>query len=63
MQLDQTITVDESQPAGGAESDGQFIEASRDTLAASIVRQHLAESIDREFANLAQAFRLQGTSD
>ena len=47
------------QPSGCVGSEGKFAGASWDTLAAAVVHQDLAESLDREFANLAQAFRLQ----
>ena len=47
------------QPSRCMASEGKFAGASWDALAAAIVHQDLAESLDREFANLAQAFRLQ----
>src|SRR5829696_3452156 len=49
------------QPSGCVASEGKFAGASWDTLAAGIVDQDLADSLDREFASLAQAFRLQGS--
>lgn len=60
MKLEQMNTDSGSQPARCVASEGKFAGASWDTLADSIVRQDFAESIDREFASLAQAFRLQG---
>jgi len=51
------------QPSGCVASEGKFAEASWDTLATSIVHQDLADSLDREFAGLARAFRLQGATD
>jgi hypothetical protein len=51
------------QPSGCVASEGKFAGASWDTLAAGIVDQDLADSLDREFASLAQAFRLQGSPD
>ena len=63
MKLEQTNTDADSQQAHCAASDGKFAGASWDTLADAIVNQELAESIDQEFASLAQAFRLQGTPD
>ena len=53
----------DSQPSGCLASEGKFAGASWDTLTASVVHQDLAENLDREFAGLAQAFRLQGASD
>jgi hypothetical protein len=50
-------------PARCTASEGPLAGATWDTLAASIVRQDLDKSIDREFAALAQAFRLQATSE
>jgi hypothetical protein len=47
------------QPSRCVASEGKFAGATWDTLATSIVHQGLAGSLDREFANLAQAFRLQ----
>jgi hypothetical protein len=47
------------QPSRCMASEGKFAGASWDTLAASEVHQDLTESLDREFASLAQAFRLQ----
>jgi hypothetical protein len=47
------------QPSRCMASEGKFAGASWDTLATSIVHQGLAGSLDREFASLAQAFRLQ----
>jgi hypothetical protein len=63
MKLEQAATDEGSQPAHCTGSEGKFAGASWDTLADTIVRQDLAESIDREFASLAVAFRLQGTPD
>ena len=51
------------QPSGCVASEGKFAGASWDTLATSIVHQDLADSLDREFAGLARAFRLQGATD
>jgi hypothetical protein len=51
------------QPSGCVASEGKFAGAFWDTLAASIVHQDLADSLDREFADLAKAFRLQGAPD
>jgi hypothetical protein len=51
------------QPFGCVASEGKFAGASWDTLATSIVHQDLADNLDREFASLAMAFRLQGASD
>jgi hypothetical protein len=51
------------QPSGCVASEGKFAGASWDTLAAGIVHQDLADSLDREFAGLAKAFRLQGSAD
>jgi hypothetical protein len=50
-------------PSGCVASEGKFAGASWDMLAASIVHQDLADSLDREFASLAKAFRLQGVPD
>jgi hypothetical protein len=47
------------QPARCVASEGKFAGASWETLAATVVHQGLAGSLDREFASLAQAFRLQ----
>jgi hypothetical protein len=47
------------QPSRCMASEGKFAGASWDTLAATVVHQGLAGSLDREFASLAQAFRLQ----
>jgi len=60
MKLESTNTDGAQGPARCEASDGKFAGASWDTLAASVVRQDLAESLDREFAVLARAFRLQG---
>jgi hypothetical protein len=46
-------------PTGCGASEGKFAGASWNTLSAAVVRQDLAESLDREFAGLAQAFRLK----
>jgi hypothetical protein len=51
------------QPFGCVASEGKFAGASWDTLATSIMHQDLADNLDREFASLAKAFRLQGASD
>jgi hypothetical protein len=47
------------QPSRCVESEGKFAGASWETLATTVVHQGLAGSLDREFASLAQAFRLQ----
>jgi hypothetical protein len=47
------------QSSGCVASEGKFAGASWDTLAASVVHQDLAESLDQEFEGLAKAFRLQ----
>src|SRR5215203_4334318 len=47
------------QPSRCLASEGKFAGATWDTLAATVVHQDLAGSLDQEFANLAQAFRLQ----
>jgi hypothetical protein len=47
------------QPSRCVASEGKFAGATWETLATAIVHQGLAGSLDREFANLAQAFRLQ----
>ena len=49
--------------SGCVASEGKFAGASWDTLADAIVHQDLADSLDREFAGLAKAFRLQGSPD
>ena len=56
----QPASVAGSQPSGCVASQGKFAGASWDTLAASIVDQDLADSLDQEFANLARVFRLHG---
>jgi len=53
------ISVATPQPARCLASQGQFSGASWDTLAAGVVSQALNESLDREFASLARAFRLE----
>jgi hypothetical protein len=58
-----------SQPSGTpqlsrcAASEGKFAGATWDTLTAAVEQGDLSKSLDQEFANLAQAFRLQGASD
>jgi hypothetical protein len=47
------------QPSRCVASEGKFAGATWATLATAVVHQGLAGSLDREFANLAQAFRLQ----
>jgi len=47
------------QPERCLASEGKFSGASWDTLAAGVVSQGLNESLDREFASLARAFRLE----
>ena len=47
------------QPSRCMASEGKFAGASWETLADTVVHQGLAGSLDQEFANLAQAFRLQ----
>jgi hypothetical protein len=49
----------DSQPARCLASPGKFAGASWDTLANSVVSQALNQSLDREFASLARAFRLE----
>jgi hypothetical protein len=53
-------SAEEPQPSGCVASEGKFAGASWDTLAAGIVHQDLADSLDREFSGLAKAFRLEG---
>ncbi len=60
MKRESTNPDDNSQPARCVASKGKYAGASWDTLAAAIVNQDLAKSIDRQFADLAQVFRLQG---
>jgi hypothetical protein len=57
----QPASSEDPQPASCVASEGKFAGASWDTLSAAIVHQDLADSLDREFANLARAFRLQGS--
>lgn len=59
----QLSSSEDPQPASCVASEGKFAGASWDTLSAAIVHQDLADSLDREFANLAKAFRLQGSPD
>ncbi len=47
------------QPARCLAAPGKFAGASWDTLAAGVVSQDLNQSLDREFASLARAFRLE----
>jgi len=63
MKIESTKTDGDPQPSHCGASEGKFAGASWDTLAASIVQQDLADSLDREFAGLARAFRLQGAPD
>jgi len=63
MKLESTNPDGDQGPARCVASDGKFAGASWDTLAASVVRQDLAKSLDREFAGLATAFRLQGATE
>jgi hypothetical protein len=63
MKIESTKTDGDPRPSQCAASEGKFAGASWDTLAASIVQQDLADSLDREFAGLARAFRLQGAPD
>jgi hypothetical protein len=56
-------SAEEPQSSGCVASKGKFAGASWDTLAAGIVHHDLADSLDREFAGLARAFRLQGSAD
>jgi hypothetical protein len=51
------------QPSGCTASEGKYAGATWDTLAAGIVHQDLADSLDREFAGLARAFRLEASSE
>jgi hypothetical protein len=55
--------VADAQPARCAQSEGKFAGASWDSLATSIVGNDLAEGIDREFAALAEVFRLNEPTD
>jgi hypothetical protein len=61
MKREQTNPPRETQPMRCAQSKGQFAGASWDTLANSIVQNDLAGDLDRQFAALADVFRLQGT--
>ncbi len=63
MKLESTNTDAAQEPARCVASEGKFAGASWDTLAASVERQDLAKSLDRQFADLARAFRLQGAPD
>jgi hypothetical protein len=63
MKLESTQADGDAQPARCVQSEGKFSGASWDTLAASVINHDLAESLDREFAALADAFRLQGAPD
>jgi hypothetical protein len=65
MKLEQaTPTTDgDAEPVRCAASEGKYGGASWETLAAAIVDEALAESLDRAFADLAAAFRLQGTPE
>jgi hypothetical protein len=60
---DEPASAEEPQSSGCVASKGKFAGASWDTLAAGIVHHDLADSLDREFAGLARAFRLQGSAD
>src|SRR3954447_3659859 len=53
------ISLATPQPERCLASVGKFSGASWDTLAAGVVSQDLNESLDREFASLARAFRLE----
>jgi hypothetical protein len=59
MKLESTTRDATPQPARCSASEGKLAGASWDTLAAAIVHQDLAESLDREFESLAKAFRLR----
>jgi hypothetical protein len=52
-----------TQPSRCVASEGKFGGASWDTQATPVVHQDLADSLDREFADLAKAFSLQGAPD
>jgi hypothetical protein len=56
-------TAEDSQTARCVTVEGKFAGASWDTLTDYIVQQDLAMQADREFANLATAFRLHDASD
>jgi hypothetical protein len=58
MKLEQATPVANAQPARCVQSEGKFAGSSWDTLATSIVGNDLAGGIDREFAALAEVFRL-----
>jgi hypothetical protein len=60
MKLEQTTTDGDAQPPRCVQSKGRFAGASWDTLADMIVQNDLAGGLDREFAALAEVFRLQG---
>jgi hypothetical protein len=51
------------QPSGCTASEGKYAGATWDTLAAGIVHQDLADNLDREFAGLARAFRIEASSE
>ncbi len=63
MKLESMKTDGDAQPSRCVASEGKFAGATWDTLAAAIVNQDLAKSLDQEFASLAKAFRLQGAPD
>lgn len=63
MKLEQSDTAEASRPARCVASEGKFAGASWDSLAASVVDQDLADSIDREFANLAQTLGLHAAPE
>lgn len=60
MKLEQATPVADAPPARCAQSAGKFAGSTWDTLASAIVGNDLAAGIDREFAALAEVFRLQG---
>jgi hypothetical protein len=63
MKLEQTETGEDASPARCAQSEGKFAGASWETLADSVVGNELAEGLDKQFAALAETFRLQGAPD
>jgi hypothetical protein len=54
---------EDAAPARCVQSEGRFAGSSWDALADAIVQNDLAGGLDREFAALADAFRLQGAPD
>ena len=60
MKLEQTEAGGNTEADRCMASQGKFAGSSWDSLKDSIVHQDLARSIDEEFANLAQEFRLHG---